>query len=155
MSSWTTKGRVVKTKTISTGSLTYVYLHDCGCWVVPAGASIPQPTRSTRAKEAHRDFSVKLPANARSTRQKETSGDHSFGLSDSGEESPVKNGEFSGLFVCAWGFIPFNVQCLPRVLVPCPVWLLRGGLWRQRSLQVLCDLCVPTWSRMLSCFCRC
>ena len=100
MSSLTTKGRVVKTKTISTGSLTYVYLHDHGCWVVPAGASIPRPTRSTRAKETHGDVSVRLQAHK-------------------GREGPVKNGK-SGLLVCAWGFIPFNVQCLSRVPVLTP-----------------------------------
>ena len=82
MSTLTTKGRVVKTKTISTGSLTYVYLHDHGCLVVPAGASISRPTRSTRAKEARGDVSVRLPA-------------------DKGGKSPVKNGKFSGLLVCA------------------------------------------------------
>ena len=106
MSSLTTKGRVVKTKT---GSLTYVHLHDHGCLVVPAGASTSRPTRSTREKEARGDVSVRLPADkggkspvkksasACSTRQKETSGDLSVGLSDSGKDIPVKNGEFSGL----------------------------------------------------------
>ena len=50
--------------------------------LILTGASISRPTRSARAKETRGDVSVGLPAHK-------------------GEKSPVKNGEFSGLFVCA------------------------------------------------------
>ena len=46
-------------------------------------------------------FSAIKSASSNSTRQKETSVDVSVDLSDSGEESPVKNGELSALCVCA------------------------------------------------------
>ena len=45
---------------------------------------------------------------------------HGVELTCSKDENPVKNGEFSGLLVCARGFIPFNVQCLPRVPMLAP-----------------------------------
>ena len=116
MSSLTTKGRVVNTK-VSTGTYFVTYMYMCTwSWMFSCSCrcySISRPTRSTRAKEARGDVSVRLPsdkggkspvkksANACSTRQKETNGDLSFGLPDSGEESPVKNGEFSQVSVCA------------------------------------------------------
>ena len=34
--------------------------------------------------------------------------------------------------LCVCKRVYFNVQCLPRVLIICPVGLQRGGLWRQK-----------------------
>ena len=49
-------------------------------------------------------FSAIKSASSNSTRQKEISVDVSVDLSDSGEESPVKNGELSALCVCMHEF---------------------------------------------------
>ena len=78
MSSLTTKGRVVKTKTISTGSLWLM----CTCIIMDiellilTGASISQPTHSASAKETRGGVSIGLPARK-------------------GGKIPVKNCEFS------------------------------------------------------------